>query len=104
MARIITKEHALQIARKLHAIDESKPNSAHQKWCIYHNGKLVTHFGVRHGSSKDAGHDHVQKALNVSTHFALELAICTKSDDDYLRKIGHLPALPSSKSELPEST
>jgi hypothetical protein len=31
MARIITKERALQIVKKLGAIDESKPNSVHQE-------------------------------------------------------------------------
>lgn len=103
MARIITKERALQIVKKLKAVDESPSNAAHQKWCVYHDGKLVAHFGVRRGSSKDEGHDHVQKSLNVSTGFAKELAICTKSQDDYLRKMGLLPLLTESL-ELPEST
>jgi hypothetical protein len=102
MARIITKERALQIVKKLGAIDESKPNSVHQEWCVYYNGQLVANFGVRRGSSWDAGHDHVQKALDVSTGFAKELAICTKSRDDFLRKRRLLPPLTESL-ELPES-
>jgi hypothetical protein len=94
MARVITKELAVKIAAKLKAVDESKPNAPHENWCVYHNGQLVVHFGIRRGSSWDQGHDHVQKALNVTTGFAKELAICTKSREDYLRAAGHLPALP----------
>jgi hypothetical protein len=96
MARIITKELAVKIAAKLKAVDQSRPNAPHEDWCVYQDGQLVGHFGIRRGSSWDQGHDHVQKALNVTTGFARELAICTKSRDDYLRVTGHLPALTES--------
>jgi hypothetical protein len=84
----ITKEHAESIATKLLAKDESKPRSEHDEMVVYHEGRFVARFGIRRGSKKNSGHDHVQKNLNVSTHFAKELATCTKSRLEYLEKIG----------------
>ncbi len=84
----ITQEYAQRIADKLGAIDESKRGSAHDEMVVYHEGRFVARFGIRRGSSRDSGHDHVQKNLNVNTRFAKELATCTKSRLQYLEKIG----------------
>jgi hypothetical protein len=94
MARIITKELAVKIREKLEGVPITTKNKAHDIYGVYHNNLLIAQFGIRRGSSKDAGHDHVQKELNVSTGFAKQLAICTKQRDDYLRERKLLPPVP----------
>jgi hypothetical protein len=72
MARIITKEHAIKIAKKLKAsILEEKAHSFAE---IFEEGKLIARFRIRRGSEKDKGHDHVQKDLHVNGHRARLLA------------------------------
>ena len=83
MARQITRELAEKIAAKLKAIPISK-GGAHEIMGVYQGRQLIASFGIRRGSEKDKGHDHVQKELNVSTRFAKELAICTKSRDQWV--------------------
>jgi hypothetical protein len=96
----ITKEYAENIAHKLLAKDESKPRSEHDEMVVYHEGRFVARFGIRRGSKRNSGHDHVQKNLNVSTRFAKELATCTKSRMEYFEKIG----IVRSESQQPEET
>ncbi|MFZ0772614.1 MAG: hypothetical protein WCA49_06495 [Candidatus Sulfotelmatobacter sp.] len=101
MARIITKEIALIICKKLEGRDVTKKNDVHDICGIFFNGQLIAHFGIRRGSSKDAGHDHVQKALNVSTGFAKQIGDCKKYRSDYLanlRQRGLLPPEPPEES------
>jgi hypothetical protein len=81
---MLTKDHARAIAAKLGAIQQNKRGSPHDIQKIYFNGKLITYFGIRRGSGRDAGHDHMPKNLHVSPHFCLELATCTKSKSDWL--------------------
>jgi len=99
----ITKEYAEKIATKLGAADESKPRSEHDEMVIYHEGRFVARFGIRRGSKKSAGHDHIQKNLNVPTRFAKELATCTKSRLEYLEQIGLITpkAAPSEEAAKP---
>jgi hypothetical protein len=101
MARIITKELAIKIRDKLDAQNITPKNAVHDIYGVYHNNQLVAQFGIRRGSNKEAGHDHVQKELNVSTNFAKQLAICTKQRDDYLRERNLLPQLPPSQPPSP---
>jgi len=85
MARIITKELAEKIAKKLQAKTlPSSPKSAHDVMGIFHNQILIASFGIRRGSEKDKGHDHVQKEIRVSSRFAKELGICTKSREQWI--------------------
>jgi hypothetical protein len=84
----ITKEYAEKIAEKLGATDETKPGDEHDEKVIYFEGRFVARYGIRRGSKKNSGHDHVQKNLNVNMHFAKELATCTKSRLEYFEKIG----------------
>lgn len=82
MARIVTKEHAVKIAKKLKAsIIEEK---AHAYAEISYEGKLIARFGIRRGSEKDKGHDHVQKDLHVNGYQARLLAACPLSREDWL--------------------
>jgi hypothetical protein len=94
MARQITKELAIKICKKLDGQDITKKNDVHDVCGIFFNDQLIAHFGIRRGSNKEAGHDHVPKELNVSTGFAKQLGMCTKQRDDYLRERKLLPQLP----------
>lgn len=91
---VITKELAIKIRDKLAARSLTTKNDEHDEYGIFHNGRLIASFGIRRGSKKDAGHDHVQKELNVSTGFAKQIGICKRYLDDYLRAQGLLPPEP----------
>ena len=102
MARNITKELALKICKKLEGRDITKKNDVHDICGIFLNEQLIAHFGIRRGSNKEAGHDHIPRNLNVSPGFAKQIGLCTKYRDDYLdhlRKRGLLP--PEPPEEVP---
>jgi hypothetical protein len=82
MARIITKERAVKIARKLGA--EMRPEKAHDIAEVFENGKLIAHFGIRRGSEKDKGHDHVLNDLHVNGHYGKLLAACPLTRQNWL--------------------
>ena len=89
------------IRRKLDARPITTKNAVHDVYGVYHNDQLIAQFGIRRGSSKDTGHDHVQKELNVSTGFAKQIGTCKKYRSDYLahlRERGHLPPEPPEAS------
>ena len=89
---MLTKDHAKQIARKLEAEIKSG-KKAHDLASIYHDGKLIAWFGIRRGSRRDSGHDHIPKSLSFSADKCLGLARCPVSKDDWLshmKKIGRL--------------
>lgn len=82
MARVITTDLALKIARKLHATI-NRDGKAHDLALIWHNGKVVASFGIRRGS-KDLGHDHVPAMLHLRANQAKQLAQCTMSEADWI--------------------
>jgi hypothetical protein len=82
----ITKELALKIVDKLNAVKES--SGAHDNYVVYHEEEAIATFGIRHSSQKNKGHDYIPGELGVGPNFAKQLGICTKSRDDFLRKIG----------------
>lgn len=84
MATIITKELALRIAKKLDARIETRSNKPHDIACIYHAGNLVAHFGIRRGSDKSLGHDHVPKDIFVRMSQARLLGQCPMSKQEWL--------------------
>ena len=109
MARIITKELAIKIRDKLGAIKMPERSSAHDVYGIYYNNQVIGLIGIRRGSEKDKGHDHIPRNINVSTGFAKQIGLCNKYLKDYLeylRQAGLLPQLPESATpaQLPEST
>ncbi|MDB5391240.1 MAG: hypothetical protein JWM11_6886 [Planctomycetaceae bacterium] len=59
MARVITKELAVKIVKKLGGINAGAKGAAHDLIEVWQNGVLISSFGIRHGSSKDSGHDHI---------------------------------------------
>ena len=83
MARIITKELALRIAKKLKA-DVEPAGKAHDMAYVYHEGRMIASFGIRRGSEKDKGHDHVSKDLHVGPHDARMLANCPLSREEWI--------------------
>lgn len=85
MSRQITKQLALQISEKLGAEKKQAPN--HDRYEVINDGVVIAWFGIRRSSNKEIGHDHIPKLLFCSVHFCKELAICTKSREDWLRLI-----------------
>lgn len=93
MARIITKELAEKMIRKLGAVRQ-QTGKAHDIYGVVHDGVLIASFGLRRGSEKDKGHDHIPNDLHVGPGFAKAFAQCTKSKADWLsvmRAKGLLP-------------
>jgi hypothetical protein len=72
---IITRELADKIAKKLRAQIRSK-GKAHDYALVYHGGKLIASFGIRRGSKKSLGHDHVPGRLYISPRQARLLGQC----------------------------
>ena len=92
MATIITKELAEKIAKKLGAkIDTA---GAHAIAYIYHGEVLVAQFGIRHGSKKEAGHDHVPSDIHVSPGKAKRLGQCPMSRAEWIECLREKNLLP----------
>jgi len=84
---MITKQHAEAIIKKLQAEIHTK-RDAHDLAVVYHNGKRIASFGIRRGSRKNLGHNHISHDLHVSPHTCLGLAQCPVSKDEWLEMMG----------------
>jgi hypothetical protein len=82
---MLTKEHAEAIAAKFKA--KIKPGSAHDVAIVEHNGKRVAQFGIRRGSNKDQGHDHIPTNLHMSPRDTMELARCGITVDEWITRM-----------------
>ena len=82
MARIISKQHAEKIADKLQA--KIQQGSKHDFAEIFHGGQLIARFGIRRGSEKYKGHDHIQKDLYLNGYQAKRLAACPLTREEWL--------------------
>jgi hypothetical protein len=94
MARIITKELAIEIVKKLQAVKIKSRNKAHDEYAVEHEGILLGFISIRRGSNKEQGHDYIPRELNISPHQARDLGLCPWKLVDYLRCMrdkGHLP-------------
>jgi len=91
---IFTKDHAERTAKKL----KEKPrrelpklsitedaDAAHVVQLITCGGRLVTKFGIKHGSKRNAGHGWVPKALGLGPHQAILFANCTMTVDEIIQ-------------------
>lgn len=87
MARVITGELAKRIVKKLKARVDKKAGSAHDMALVYEGDVLIASFGLRRGSEKDKGHDHIPPQIGVGPGFAKLLGQCPKSRDEWLAKI-----------------
>lgn len=83
----ISKDDAEAIARKLHAVLDSRKNRPHALAKIYHENRLIAHFGIRHGSSRNAGHGHIPNDLHVSFRDVKMLAQCPMSREQWIEKL-----------------
>jgi hypothetical protein len=84
--RIITKELALKIVKKLEAA-LAKTRGAHDIYVVKQDGKIVASFGIRRSSDKEIGHDHIPAQIYVGPHDALLLAQCPMSRQQWVDKL-----------------
>ena len=89
----MNKDHAEKIARKLNA--EIVTNKGpHDLAIIRHDdGHILVTFGIRRGSRKSLGHDHIPKDLHFSPHKCLGLAQCPVSREDWLGRLREIGLL-----------
>lgn len=83
----ITKELAIKIVGKLEAVDVTEKGDERDEYVVSHEGVIAAQFGIRRGSRRDAGHDHIAGELGLGSNFAKQRGQCPKSCDDYLRQI-----------------
>ncbi len=83
---IITRAHADMLVGKLHAEIRSG-RKAHDLAVVYHDNVRVASFGIRRGSSKSSGHDHIPHLLHLSPHNCLLLAICDMTVDEWIERL-----------------
>ena len=82
----LERNDALEIARKIGA--DLAPHGKHQTATLWHLGKLVLRFGIRHGSRTGQGHLVGQNhPLKLNATKALDLAHCTMSKDEYVEHL-----------------
>jgi hypothetical protein len=81
---VITKELALKIAAKLKADIDERPTRPHDLAKVYHEGRLIAVFGIRRGSKKELGHDHIPRDLHIRPNQARLLGQCPWSKDDWI--------------------
>ena len=82
MSRRLNKADAIAIAKKLDA--EIETGSSHDLAKIYHDGKLISQYGIRRGSKKDLPHDYISDQIFMSKRNCISLSDCTKSKDDWI--------------------
>lgn len=105
MARIITKQLAEVIVRKLQGRKLNSRNKAHDEFAIEHEGIHLGIIRIRRGSDRDLGHDFIPGALGISPHLAREIGRCSKDRDDFiaaLRERGLLQAEESAEEATDE--
>ncbi len=82
---MLTKDDAEAIAKKLGA--SLQDGSKHQLAIIEHDGKRIAQFGIRRGSRRDQGHDHIPGCIHVRPRDALRLAQCPMSLEDWIKQM-----------------
>lgn len=87
MARVITKELAEQIVRKLGATIDMRKGRPHDLAKVWEGGLLVAMFGIRRGSSKDQGHDHIPDLLHIRPNEAKNLGLCPMSREEWIERL-----------------
>jgi hypothetical protein len=80
---MLTKDDAEAIAKKLRA--SFQEGSKHQLAIIEYEGKRIAQFGIRRGSRRDQGHDHIPGSIHVRPREALQLAQCPMSFEEWIK-------------------
>lgn len=82
---MINKEHALKIKKKLKAKEQGNvKNRPHEPYAVYHDNVLIAEFGIRRGSNKELGHDHLPEHLYLKPSECLRLAQCSITRNEWL--------------------
>lgn len=79
---MLTKDHALDIAKKLKADIRNK--SAHDIAVIFYEGQRIAQFGIRRGSDRNQSHNHIPSSIHLSPRDTLRLAQCTISAEEWI--------------------
>jgi hypothetical protein len=95
MPRKITKEHAKKIVKKLKA-EVLTSRKAHDLARVFYGGELVAQFGLRRGSGRDSGHDHIPEDLHLSHRQTLDLANCPLSFEEWIALLKEKGLIPKS--------
>ena len=72
---MLTKDDAQAIATKFHAHIVTK-NSTHDIAKIFYRGRFVAQFGIRRGSNRNQGHDHIPHGIHWSPNKCKRCAQC----------------------------
>lgn len=80
---MLNKDDAEAISRKLRA--EIRAGRKHDLAVIKYDNKTVAQFGIRRGSRRDQGHDHVSGQIHVTRAQAILLARCPMSFEDWVK-------------------
>ena len=99
MARIITKELAQKIVKKLQAKRANTKNAAHDEYSVEEGGQFIAIISIRRGSNKDLGHDFIPEELHISTGQAKRLAQCPWKRTDYIRHLREQGILPAEDED-----
>jgi hypothetical protein len=94
MKMSLNKDDAKKIATKLRA-NIVKRRRGHDLAEVWVDGLWIASFGIRRGSRRDQGHDHIPNELHISAKDARNLALCPMSRDDWLEKMEDKGLLPS---------
>ena len=84
---IITKQLAEAIAQKLEAKIRVRKKKAHDMADVYHEGRFVTTFGIRRGSRRNLGHDHVPNQIHLGPHDTRLLGQRPISRDEWVNRM-----------------
>jgi hypothetical protein len=94
MARIITKELALKIVKKLEATKIDSRSKAHDEYAVVHEGVHLGIISIRRGSEKDKDHDYIPRELHISPNQAKKLAQCPWKREDFIQCLREKELLP----------
>jgi hypothetical protein len=84
MARIITKELAVKIIKKLDATKVASGGAHDQYQITDFQGRVVAVTSVRHGSNKELGHDHMPDDLHLGPSKTKSLGQCNISRKQFI--------------------
>ena len=99
MARIITKELALKIVKKLKAKPIKTSSKAHDEYLVEEDGIQLAILSIRRSSDKDIGHDYLKNDLHISPRQAKELGQCPWSREDFVACMREKELLPPLEAE-----
>lgn len=82
---MLTKDDAEAIAKKLKAT--IRPGSKHDLAVIEYGERRIAQFGIRRGSRRNQGHDHIPAAIHVPPRDAIRLSQCPMSFEDWVTRM-----------------